>query len=202
MRLALFGGSFDPIHHGHLILARDAIEQLALDRVVFIPAAISPHKLDTSPAPAELRCAMVAAAIAGEPRFELDPSELARSGPSFTIHTVEATRARWPEAQLFYLIGHDHLAKLHTWHRIEELRKLVEFVVFGRGEDESAHAFPTLRRRLDLSATEVRERVARGASIRYLVPATVLAFIEQHRLYLRPPGHPDGSQSSVARAGI
>jgi nicotinate-nucleotide adenylyltransferase len=201
MRLALFGGSFDPIHHGHLILARDAIEQLDLDRVIFIPAAISPHKLHTSPALGEVRCAMVAAAIAGEPRFELDASELSRSGPSFTIHTVEATRARLPEARLFYLIGHDNLAKLHTWHRIEDLRRLVEFVVFGRGENESSHPFHSLQRRLDLSATEIRARVARGASIRYLVPETVSHLIEQHRLYLRTPEHAGTHQSAVDLAG-
>lgn len=191
MRLALYGGSFDPIHHGHLILARDAIEQLDLDRVIFFPAAISPHKLDTTPSPALVRCEMVAAAIQGESRFELDDSEIHRSGPSFTIDTVELVRARHPEARLFYLIGHDNLAKLHTWHRYEELRALVEFVVFGRGAIDTPHSYPALPRRLDISATEIRERVARGASIRYFVPETVHKIIEHHRLYQRAESAPD-----------
>jgi nicotinate-nucleotide adenylyltransferase len=191
LRIGLYGGTFDPIHHGHLILARDAIEQLGLDRVVFLPAAISPHKLARAPAPAELRRAMVAAAIAGEPRFVLDDSELHRTGPSFTIDSVESIRARTPEARLFYLIGADNLRELHMWRRIEELRQLVQFVIFGRdlGRDhpEAAHDFPTLPRRIDISATEIRERVARGVSVRYLVPEAVLSLIISHQLYQEPP---------------
>src|SRR6266853_1833443 len=112
MRLGLYGGTFDPIHHGHLILARDAIEQLALDRVIFIPAALSPHKLATSPAPAEARRGMVSAAIADEPRFEMDDSEIHRTGPSFTIETVEHMLAVHPHAELFYFIVSDNLAAL------------------------------------------------------------------------------------------
>ncbi len=189
MRIALYGGTFDPIHHGHLLLARDALEQLALDAVVFIPAAISPHKLRSTPSPAFVRREMLAAAIAGEPRFELDDRELHRKGPSYTIDTVEAFRARRPGVRLFYLIGHDNIAALGTWHRIAKLRALVEFVVFGRGVCTAPHPFPELPRRLDISASEVRERVARGASIRYLLPETVRAIIEQHRLYLPESAH-------------
>src|SRR5439155_16976234 len=96
MRTALYGGSFDPIHHGHVILAREAMEQLALDRVIFIPAAQSPHKLARIPAPPLVRLAMVRAAIADEPRFECDDSEVKREGPSFTVDTVEAWRAKAP----------------------------------------------------------------------------------------------------------
>jgi nicotinate-nucleotide adenylyltransferase len=186
MRLGLYGGSFDPIHHGHLILARDAIEQLALDRVVFIPAAVSPHKLDRHPAPAEVRRAMIAAAIAGDPRFVLDDSELIRAGPSFTIDTAEQVRAKFPGAELFYFIGADNLRELHTWRRIDELRRLVQFVVFERDTSDAAHGFPTLARRIDISATEIRARVARSESIRYLVPEPVRALIEQHHLYQEP----------------
>jgi nicotinate-nucleotide adenylyltransferase len=183
MKLGLYGGSFDPIHHGHLILARDAIEQLALDRVIFIPAAVSPHKLDRHPAPAEVRRAMVAAAIAGEPRFALDDSELHRAGPSFTIDTVEQMRARHPGAEFFYFIGADNIRALHTWRRIDELRELAQFVVFDRDASAAEHGFPTLDRRIDISATEIRQRVARGDSIRYLVPEPVNALIENHQLY-------------------
>lgn len=189
LRLGLYGGTFDPIHHGHLILARDAIEQLQLDRVVFLPAAISPHKLARAPASAESRRAMVAAAIAGESRFTLDDSELRRTGPSFTIDSVEEIRARHPEARLYYMIGADNLRELHTWRRIDELRRLVQFVVLGRGLDhpETAHDLPILPRRIDISATDIRERVARGVSIRYLVPDSVRLLIASHHLYQELP---------------
>ena len=189
MRLALYGGTFDPVHHGHLILARDALEQLALDRVVFIPAGLSPHKLGTSPAPAALRRAMLAAAIADEPGFVLDDSELSATGTSFTIDTVERGSAVHPSAQIYCLIGADNLRELHTWRRIEELRRLVEFVVLGRGAtaERGTDKYRTLPRRIDISATEIRQRVARGQSIRYLVPEPVLALIAIHQLYQDPP---------------
>jgi nicotinate-nucleotide adenylyltransferase len=183
-RVALYGGTFDPIHHGHLILARDAMELMNLDCVVFLPAAISPHKLATEPSPAEVRRAMVAAAVEGEPRFLVDDRELHREGPSYTVDTVHEFRRELPEAHLVYLIGTDHLPKLHTWHRINDLRGQVEFAVFGRGDGPAPEGVRQLPRRLDISATEIRERVARGASIRYLVPEPVRLLIEHHRLYL------------------
>jgi nicotinate-nucleotide adenylyltransferase len=183
MRTALFGGSFDPIHHGHLILAREAMEQLALDRVVFVPAAQSPHKLARQPASADVRLAMVRAAVAGERGFECDGSETEREGPSFTIDTVEAWRMKAPEDELFYFIGEDNVRELPTWRRSEDLRNLVQFIVFGRDASAPPHDFPRVKRRVDISATEVRKRVAEGRSIRYLVPEAVRDIIEAHRLY-------------------
>jgi nicotinate-nucleotide adenylyltransferase len=188
MRIALYGGTFDPIHHGHLILARDALESLGLDRVVFIPAGLSPHKLDTLSAPMEVRREMVARALEDEPQFVLDDSELRREGPSFSIDTVERYKAEYPDATLYYLIGADNVAKLHTWRRIEDLRRLAEFVVLGRyveGVGEMT-GFRLLPRRVDISATDIRRRVARGASIRYLVPEPVRSLIAEHQLYQDP----------------
>jgi nicotinate-nucleotide adenylyltransferase len=186
MKIGLYGGSFDPIHHGHLILAREAREQLGLDRVLFIPAAISPHKLTTVPTPAEARYEMLQAALADEPGFEVEDCDLRRTGPSFAIETVRELCARWPEAQFFYLIGHDNVAKLDTWHSCADLCREVQFVVFGRGEHDAPHAFPTIVRRVDISATEIRARVAQGQSIRYLVPEAVRAIIERRKLYQDP----------------
>ena len=183
MRTALYGGSFDPVHHGHLILAREAMEQLALDRVVFIPAAQSPHKLGRQPAPAAVRLAMVRAAIASEPRFECDGSETEREGPSFSVDTVEAWRAKMPGDEFFYLIGEDNVRELPTWRRYQELRGMVQFVVFGRDGAAPPHDFPRVNRRVDISATEVRKRVAEGRGIRYLVPEAVREIIEALRLY-------------------
>lgn len=186
MNLGLYGGTFDPIHHGHLILAREAIERLELERVIFIPAVQSPHKPASVPVPPEVRLEMLRAATADEPRFEVDALELQRPAPSFTIDTVTALRARFPGAKLFYLIGEDNVRELHTWRRIDELRELAQFVVLNRREGAPVHPFPTLARRVDISATEIRERVANGQSIRYLVPEAVRVLIEKHLLYREP----------------
>jgi nicotinate-nucleotide adenylyltransferase len=186
LRIALYGGTFDPVHHGHLILARDAIEQLSLDRVIFIPAAISPHKPGTTPAPARARWEMLQAAIAGDPRFALDGCELERPGPSFAIDTVEIIRQQFAAAALFYLIGEDNVAKLDTWQRIDDLRNLVTFVVFDRGQARVPHEMPKLSRRLDISATEIRRRVGQSLPIDYFVPPAIATLIAQHHLYKEP----------------
>ena len=184
MNIALYGGTFDPVHHGHLILAREAKEKLALDRVVFVPAAQSPFKPGIVSAPPEVRVAMLRAAIEGEDDFDVDPSEVERGGTSYTIDTVVAARARWPEAALFWFIGRDHIPELEKWRRYQELRELVQFVVFARGgQDDGGRGFPTISREVNISATDIRGRVARGHSIRYLVPESVRALIEQHGLY-------------------
>ena len=183
MRTALYGGSFDPIHHGHLILAREALEQLGLDRIVFIPAAQSPLKVDRQPVLPKVRLEMVRAAIAGEPRFECDDSEVHREGPSFTVDTLEAWRTRHPEDELFYFIGQDNVRDLGKWRRSADLLRLAQFVVFERSSDAAPHDFPVVRRRVDISATEIRKRVAEGRSIRYLVPDSVRDLIAAHDLY-------------------
>jgi nicotinate-nucleotide adenylyltransferase len=182
-RVGLFGGSFDPIHIGHLILAREAREQLGLDRVIFIPAAISPHKLDREPAPAHARLEMVRAAVEGEPGFEVDDSEIQRDGPSYTIHTIRHFRERRPSDELFYFIGADNLPSLDTWREIEELRKLVQFVVLERESGGGPCEFPRVYRQIDVSSTEVRNRVARGQSIRYLLPYRACEVIYRLGLY-------------------
>ena len=188
LRVGLYGGTFDPIHHGHLILARDAVETLQLDRLIFLPAAISPHKLASHPTPAAIRREMLGAAMNGESGFFMDDREIYREGPSYTVETVEALRNEMPGAEIFYLIGEDHLPKLSTWHRFSELRTMVEFVVFGRGHVFAGfEEFRRIERRLDISATEIRARVARGASIRYLVPEKVRELIEHHHLYQGAP---------------
>lgn len=182
-KTGLFGGSFDPIHVGHLILAREAREQLGLDRVIFIPAGISPHKLDREPAPAELRLAMVRAAVAGEPGFEVEDCELRREGPSFTVETVRTLRAQYPDDAFFWFIGEDNVAKLDTWFEIEELKRLVQFVVLDRHAGGVVGEFPRVSRQIDVSSTEVRNRVARGESIRYLLPEHACEIISRNGLY-------------------
>jgi nicotinate-nucleotide adenylyltransferase len=185
-RIGIFGGTFDPIHHGHLILAREALEALALDLVVFIPAAASPHKPDFQSAASSVRLEMVRAAIEGEPRFGFDPLELDRPAPSYAIDSVEAFRKREPAAEYFYLIGEDNVAGLKTWHRFSELAKLAQFVVLDRSGIKTEHPYPTIRRHLDISATNIRNRVATGQSIRYLVPPAVEKIIRDRQLYREP----------------
>ncbi len=183
-KIGLFGGSFDPIHHGHLILARDAMESLGLDRVIFIPANVSPHKLARPPVAARLRCEMVAAAIAGEPRFSMDACEAERERPSFAVDTVKLMQRRFPQAEFFYFIGEDNVSSLHTWWEIDEFKKLASFVVLARGNLESAEGFPVIRRSIDISSTDIRNRIARGLSVRYLLPDAVWAILTRHQLYL------------------
>lgn len=183
-KIGLFGGSFDPIHHGHLILARDAMESLGLDRVVFIPANVSPHKLAHPPTPARLRCEMVEAAIAGESRFSIDSFEAEQEGPSYAVDTVRLMRQRFPKVEFFYFIGEDNVPALHTWREIETLKELASFVVLARGNLEPLEGFPVISRNIDISSTDIRNRIAQGLSVRYLLPEAVCAILARHQLYL------------------
>ena len=185
-KIGIFGGTFDPIHNGHLILARDALEQLHLDSVLFIPAALSPHKLGQKPATADRRVEMLRAAIEGEPRFCLDELELTRAAPSYTFDTIEALKRREPDSEFVCLIGEDNVAQLPTWHRFAELSQMVRFAVLDRTGLRTEHSYPTVRRHIDISATDIRNRVARQQSIRYLVPLGVENLIREHQLYREP----------------
>lgn len=182
-KIGIFGGSFDPIHNGHLILAREALETLALDQLLFVPAAQSPFKPTQPPAPAAARWEMIEAAIADEPAFAASRIELERPPPSYTFETIEQLRREIVEAEFFYLIGEDNLATLSGWHRFHELQKLVQFVVLDRSCTGATFPYPAVRRVIDISATAIRKRVASGRSIRYLVPETVERIIRRENLY-------------------
>ncbi|HEX6565881.1 MAG TPA: nicotinate-nucleotide adenylyltransferase [Chthoniobacterales bacterium] len=183
MRLGIYGGTFNPVHHGHLILARQALEEFKLDRLVFVPAAESPFKIQNHSAPPGDRLAMLRLAIAGEDRFSVDALEIERGGVSYSIDTVKMFRNRDPGAELFFLVGEDNADRLTEWHRFEELKKLVYFVVLSRSEDFQSPEYPVVQRRIEISSTEIRNRVANQESITYLVPESVKHYIEQHQLY-------------------
>lgn len=185
-RVGIFGGTFDPIHHGHLILGREAIEALRLDRLLFVPTAASPHKLDRELAAPEVRLEMLRVALEGEAGFQVDEMELQRPPPSYAVDTAELLRFRQPTAEFFYLIGEDNVASLKTWHRFDDLARLVQFVVLDRGGVKVEHPYPAIRRYLDISATNIRNRVAMGHSIRYLVPPAVEKIIRDRHLYREP----------------
>lgn len=188
--IAILGGTFDPVHHGHLILARDALERLGLGRVVFMPAPSAPLR-DGPPATSiEHRIAMLELALAGEERFELSLLEARRAGPSYTHDTVIELARLHPETPLLWLIGADQLGRLQRWHRIEELARLAEFACAARpGHSLAPPPVPGLRvrefssRALELSASEIRARRAAGLGIRWLLPDAVLSYIEKHALY-------------------
>jgi nicotinate-nucleotide adenylyltransferase len=181
-KIGIYGGTFDPIHHGHLILARLASEELKLEQLIFVPAKVSPFK---SPAfaSAELRLSMLRAAIEGQDDFVADDCELKRPPPSYSIDTVLQIRERAPRAELFWLIGADNIGDLNKWHRFQELKKLVQFVVLDRACSRMESSYPVIRRNIDISATDIRNRVASGRSIRYLVPRAVEEIIRCEKLY-------------------
>ena len=183
-KIGIYGGTFDPVHHAHLILARDALETLGLDEVIFVPVAVSPLKKAAPVASGELRLAMLRAAIKGEPKFAADNCELSRPPPSFTIDTVEEIRRRNNYAAIYCLIGEDNVDTLTKWHRFAELEKMVHFVVLDRRGQPASHCYSVIDRKIDISATEIRTRVASGRSIRYLVPSTVEEIIRREKLYL------------------
>jgi nicotinate-nucleotide adenylyltransferase len=189
-RLGLFGGSFDPVHVGHLLVAQAACEELQLLRLFFIPAAQSPFKPESRPAPARERLRFLRLALAGFCHYEIDDQEIDRGGTSFTIDTVHDYRRRFPQAELFYLIGADHLALLPKWRAAEELAGLLEFVVIPRPGEKAAALPAPFRVRtltgfpLGVSSSQIRARVRAGLSIRGLVPDAVVEAIENNRLYL------------------
>jgi nicotinate-nucleotide adenylyltransferase len=190
-RLGIFGGTFDPVHVGHLVAALEARHQLALDRVLFVVARDPWQKHGTVVAPAEARFAMVQAAIAGVAGFEASTIELARGGPTFTIDTVEQLAA--DDRELFLIVGTDAAAGLETWERASDLRRAVTIAVMARATDVAPAPLPGWKHhfvsmpRIDISSTGVRERIATGAPIDFLVPAGAIRVIDDRRLYT-PPG--------------
>jgi nicotinate-nucleotide adenylyltransferase len=186
-KIGIYGGTFDPVHHAHLILARDALETLNLDEIIFVPAAISPLKKTAPVASGELRLAMLLAAIKGEPKFVLDDCELRRRPPSYTIDTVEEVRQGHRHMVIYCLIGEDNVQTLKKWHRFDELEKMVNFVILDRKGQPPTSSYAVIDRKIDISATEIRKRVASGRSIRYLVPPSVEEIIRREKLYLEQP---------------
>lgn len=183
MRLGIFGGSFDPIHHGHLILARAALEELGLDRILFIPANLSPHKTQTKPATAQDRLAMLQLAVWGEPRFESCDTELHRPPPSYTVETLRELKSRRADDEFTLLIGADNVAKFDTWHEPDAIRRLAKIAVLDRAGHMAPQEWPVVRRLVDISSTDIRARTAAGRSIRYLTPDAVCDYIAVQGLY-------------------
>lgn len=189
-RLGLFGGSFDPVTLGHVLVAQAAREELVLDKIFFIPAAQSPFKADRQPASASQRLMMLRLALAGMPFCEVDDQEIRRGGLSYTVDTVRGYARKFPGAKLFWLIGGDHVAQLAQWREAEALAKLADFAVMPR-PGEKTGAFPAPFRGqvlkgfpLGVSSSEIRDRVRRQLPVEHLVPPGVAEAIRNNRLYL------------------
>jgi nicotinate-nucleotide adenylyltransferase len=200
-RVGLYGGSFNPIHNGHLIVARAVAERLPLDRVVLLPSVRPPHKGDHKLLDAEHRATMVKLAIEGEPLFEFSDFDLTRVGPSYTVETVEHFReVLGAQVELHWIVGADSLAELTTWYRVPDLVDACRIVTAARPGWETidwtalhtvlsdaqvaALKAGVLRTPcIDISSTDIRRRVLDGQSIRYLVPDAVCLYIERNALY-------------------
>ena len=195
MRLGILGGSFDPPHIGHLILAEYALDAVPLDHVLFVPAADPPHKRGTRAA-VDHRLAMITAAIQDRPEFSVSRVDIDRPGPHYTVDMLRLLRAQFPEAELYFIMGGDSLRDLVKWSRPQELITLCTLVVMGRPDaiaypDMHEAVLPGLVERvimtespmLGVSSSEIAARLVTGHSVRYVVPAPVLSYIETNRLY-------------------
>ncbi len=194
--VGLLGGTFNPVHEGHLSIAREALRLFDLDAVWFIPCAVPPHKPTTGLAPNADRLAMLRLAIAGEPRFDALPIEFDRPGASYTLDTVRALQSLHPHRAFVFIVGADTLPELPTWHRPLELLSLIRIVSLARPgfapDPASIHLPPPwpgklladLRtgRPLDVSSRDLRAKIAAGQSVP-LVPEPVLRYIQEHNLY-------------------
>lgn len=191
MKIGFMGGSFDPVHFGHLVAAQDAYERGGLDRLVFVPAAQAPLKPGVVQASAEARLAMLRAALDGDARFEISDYEVKAGGVSYTIDTVRHMKTRFPGAELAWVVGADQLERLHLWRQIGELVTLVEFIVLARPgwanaarEDiRGLHLRWCEGHLLEISSTEVRERVRADLPVDYLIPHKTVEYIREPRLY-------------------
>ncbi|MCZ6697465.1 MAG: nicotinate-nucleotide adenylyltransferase [Planctomycetota bacterium] len=200
-RIGLYGGSFDPIHFGHLISARSVAEQLDFSRIILIPSARPPHKPTAAVIDARHRLEMARLAVAGDPLFEVSEVELHRAGPSYSIDTVdELGRQLGDQCDLFWIIGADSLPELATWHRIGELLDRIRIVTAARPgfvvpdvtSLEAKVGAPAVEKlisdrfrtpEIDISATGIRQRVRKGRSVRYLTPSPVAEYIAREGLY-------------------
>lgn len=196
-RIGLLGGTFDPVHVAHLHIAACALQELALDEVRFLPAGSPPHKPGRPITDATDRLRMLELATAGVDGFIVDPIDLRANEPAYTSELLERIRANEPNAELWFIIGGDSLAELHTWHEPQRILELARLAVAARpgwdiGEALAASPVPRLSERVDpfssvpvdLSATIIRSRLAVGLPVDWLLPAPVLAYIEERRLYV------------------
>ena len=189
-KIGIFGGTFDPPHLGHLIVAQEVRDKLKLDRIFFIPASLPPHKKKVRISEAFHRLRMVQLATQDNPNFKVLDLELKREGHSYTVDTLKALRKRYPQAQFFLILGLDNLNHIHTWKKPEEIFKLSKVVFITRPGITLNKTSKWLNysrlldvKEIDISSTDIRERIKKDKPIKYLVPEKVLQYIQRHNLY-------------------
>ncbi len=189
-RVGIFGGTFDPVHMGHLLMAEEAVERLRLDRLIFLPAGRPAHKRDRSITPVEHRLAMLRLAARGNPRFAVSRLEADHDGVTYTVESLEHF-AKAERAELYFVMGQDSLDEFRTWRDPDRILSLARLAVVPRGEMERPSLDAAVRRRvvflkpprIGIAASEIRRRLGRKRSVRYWLPDPVLAYIKRHGLY-------------------
>jgi len=187
-RIGILGGTFDPVHIGHMAIAQKALEKCRLDKVIFVPSALPPHKKMPRLASAWDRYRMVALAAQGNPRFEVSDYEVQKGGKSYSIDTVCHFRAQYPaETKLFFIIGEDNVDTLETWKEIDRIIEIVTFIVVNRpgfrNHQKKIKFQSVMLPGMDISSSYLRRAIAQGKTIKYLVPDKVLEYIEHNQLY-------------------
>ncbi|NLB55491.1 MAG: nicotinate-nucleotide adenylyltransferase [Lentisphaerae bacterium] len=199
-KIGIFGGTFNPVHLGHLIMAQDALEAFELSKVLFVPSSKPPHKTGTALAPAEHRAAMLLNALERSTHFEVCEMELVRGGTSYTVDTLRELRKKYVDRDLFFIIGSDSLTELHTWKEINQILELCTIVTMARpGYDPISIKYSDINlpdpwperlltnvismHQLNISSSDIRHRIAEGMRISHLLPQSVDSYISEHRLY-------------------
>jgi len=187
-KIGLLGGTFDPVHIGHLLMARASMETMGLDKVIFIPSCVPPHKKTPTLFMARDRLEMVRVAIKGNSQFEVSDFEVKKGGRSYSVNTVKHFREIFsPETKLFFIVGGDAIKELDDWKNVDEIKKMCSFVSvnrpgYTRGDAKLKYHAVTMNG-IEMSSTEIRKRIQQGKTIQYLVPDSVLRYIKRHRLY-------------------
>lgn len=201
MKIAILGGTFNPLHLGHMLIAEDAMDAVNLDKVIFIPCSIPPHKSESDLLPGHHRMAMVQLGIAGDSRFEALSIEIDRGGPSYSVDTLRHVRQEYPHDQIFFIVGSDNFQDIGHWNRFSELVKLCEFLVIERPgcplklpppsvpADQLASLKYTVFEgpTISISSSEVRRRFHEGKNVSHLIPSPVYDYARTHHLYSTTP---------------
>lgn len=185
-KIGILGGTFNPPHTGHLVIANEVLHALELDQIWFLPNQVPPHKIVESPVSNEDRLAMLELAIMDNPDFRVETAELDRSGPSYTYETMKILKDMYKDYEFFFLIGGDMVEYLPKWHEIDKLLEMVTFVGVSRPSYEDKSVYDILyvsTPQMDISSSMIRERTRAGKSSRYLLPESVRLYIEEHGLY-------------------
>lgn len=188
MKIGILGGTFNPIHYGHLILGEQVLGQLGLDKVIFVPTFVPPHKSHKDVVSASHRLKMLQRAVNGNPHFRVSGIEIKRKGKSYTVDTLREIKKEYPKARIYFICGSDLVSEIPTWKDVDEIYRMAKFVLAKRpgfGKRLTGRSFLKINvAQVDISSSLIRDLVGQGRSIRYLTPDSVVKYIEKYRLYV------------------